>query len=90
MQEHDLLYIYEGEQKVAQNDDVYTLRTGDLLFLRAGAHHYGPERCSINARTMFIHMNALPDDHVSSMSLSDAQGQMTGKTMCLPTLIHCG
>ena len=91
MPEHDLLYIYYGEQKVGQDDEVYTLQSGDLMFLRAGSHHFGPERCSVNLRSMFIHMNRLPDDHGPvQLTRTEAATYASGRTICLPTVIHCG
>ena len=91
MPEHDLLYIYHGEQKVGQDDTVYTLRSGDLMFLRAGRHHYGPERCSVNLRSMFIHMNRLPEDRSAvELTAAEAKGFASGTRLCLPTVIHCG
>ena len=62
LSEHDLLYIFSGEQAIAQDDETFTLQTGDLILLRAGSHHYGTAPCSVNMRSIFIHFNALPGD----------------------------
>lgn len=62
MDVHDLLYIFSGEQPLAQDEESFSLRTGDLVLLRAGSHHYGTAPCSVNMRSIFIHFNGLPGD----------------------------
>lgn len=89
LDEHDLLYIYNGEQPIAQDDETYNAQTGDLIFLRAGSHHYGTAPCSVNMRSIFIHFNTLPGDR-SAKYLSREDVSTSGNTIVLPTLIHCG
>lgn len=89
MEEHDLLYIFSGEQAVAQDDENYILQTGDLIFLRAGSHHYGTAPCSVNMRSMFIHCNPLPGDHREAYVTKEEMGA-SEDTFILPTVIHCG
>lgn len=89
--EHDLLYIYSGEQAIAQEDENYTLQTGDIILLRAGAHHYGTAPCSVNMRSIFIHFNTLPGDRGEKyLTHEDVSAHTSGNTVCLPTVIHCG
>lgn len=91
MDEHDLLYIQEGEWKVGQDETVYTLKAGDAIFLRAGSHHFGPARCSINTHTLFIHFNRLPDDRSrQKLSTAETHACAAGAAMCIPTVVHCG
>ena len=91
LQEHDLLYIFSGEQPIAQDDESFTVQAGDLIFLRAGSHHYGTGPCSVNMRNIFIHMNVLPGDHKKAAVTSDELAVSSETNMViLPTLIHCG
>ena len=90
MDEHDLLYIFSGEQAIAQDDEQFTLQTGDLIFLRAGAHHWGTAPCSVNMRSLFIHFNELPSDRSAKFPTPEMTDAHTGNTIMLPTVIHCG
>ncbi len=91
MPEHDLLYIFSGEQPIAQDDESFTLQTGDLIFLRAGSHHYGTGNCSVNMRSIFIHLNMLPGDRAALNLTSEEIAAYAGTdTLVLPTVIHCG
>lgn len=91
MPEHDLLYIYSGEQPVTQEDESFSLQTGDLMVLRAGSHHYGSGTCSVNMRSIFIHLNALPGDYkAEDLSPEEISASMDTQSVVLPTVIHCG
>lgn len=91
LQEHDLLYVFSGEQEIAQDDEVYTVSAGDMILLRAGSHHYGTKPCTINMRSLFIHFNVLPGDRREDFVTGDeATAYAQSNTLCLPTLIHCG
>ena len=91
LQEHDLLYIFSGEQPIAQDDESFTVQAGDLLFLRAGSHHYGTGLCTVNMRNIFIHMNVLPGDQKKTTVTSEEVAASSETDMViLPTLIHCG
>lgn len=91
LDEHDLLYIFSGEQAIAQDDEQFTLQAGDLILLRAGSHHYGTAPCSVNMRSIFIHMNVLPGDQGKRyMTHEELARQADGTSFILPTVIHCG
>lgn len=91
LDDHDLLYIREGEWTLAQDEEVYPLRTGDLIFLRAGSHHFSPAPCSVNARTMFIHFTRLPGDRSHVVIPQPAISRYaSGREVCLQTTMHCG
>lgn len=90
MGEHDLLYMFSGEQSIAQDDEVFTLQTGDLILLRAGSHHWGTAPCTVNMRSMFIHFNNLPGDRGERYLTHEEVAEQKGNTLILPTLIHCG
>lgn len=91
MPEHDLLYIFNGEQPIAQDEESFTVQAGDLIFLRAGSHHYGTSPCSVNMRNIFIHMNALPEDRKKlTLTNEEIAACNESNAVILPTLIHCG
>lgn len=75
MQEHDFIYLLEGEWEIEQNRIMYTMRPDDILILHAGEHHGGRVPCSDGTHTMYLHIEARPDDR---FSLSGAKGK-TGK-----------
>lgn len=91
MDEHDLLYIFDGEQPIAQDEESFTLRTGDLVLLRAGSHHYGTGQCSVNMRSIFIHFNPLPGDRAVDTLSNLEINQLTDQgELVIPTVTHCG
>lgn len=90
LSEHDLLYIFSGEQAIAQDDEQFTIQTGDLIFLRAGSHHYGTAPCSVNMRSIFIHFNPLPGDRAEKYLTHEEINHQGANTVILPTVIHCG
>ena len=60
MEEHDFIYMLEGEWKIGQNKEVYTLKKDTLLILGAGERHYGASYCSEGAKTMYFHVSKEP------------------------------
>ncbi|MBQ8160799.1 MAG: AraC family transcriptional regulator [Clostridia bacterium] len=91
LHEHDLLYIFSGEQPIAQDDESYSLQAGDLIFLRAGSHHFGTGLCTVNMRNIFIHMNKLPEDRkMGEVSSEEISATNETNAVILPTLIHLG
>ena len=62
MKEHDLIYFIQGEWEIGEEDVHYTAHAGDVLILTAGRHHYGVTPCAPGTNTMFLHIEALPED----------------------------
>ncbi len=89
LSEHDLLYIYSGEQAIAQDDENFTLQTGDIILLRSGSHHWGTSPCSVNMRSLFIHFNVLPGDRGEKF-LTREEIEAQNSEIILPTVVHCG
>ena len=88
---HCLLYIFDGEWEIGQDGKIYHLRSGDMMLLRAGCHHYGVSPCSVNMRSMYFHFNSLIGDQGEVMlSPEEVRAMADGNTACLPTVIHCG
>lgn len=83
MEEHDFVYIVNGEWEICQNDEVYAAVTDDVVVLRAGEHHYGTQKCRQGTRTMYFHISADSGDAVSGK-------EGTEERAALNSLIHCG
>ncbi len=91
LQEHNLLYIFDGEWEIGQDGTAYRLRSGDMMLMRAGSHHYGISPCSVNMRNMFIHFTTTnTDKYAVPLSPAEVQSYADGLTVCIPTVIHCG
>lgn len=63
MEDHDLIYLLEGEWEIRQEPpgggepDCYTLHEGDVLILEAGRHHDGLRPCRDGTRTVYLHVH---------------------------------
>ena len=75
MNEHDLVFLIEGEWEVCQSGERYLMKPGDVLLLEAGQHHYGEMPCTPGTRTMYLHISAAPQD-----------GQPADGALAIPTL----
>lgn len=62
MQEHDFIYLLEGEWKIGQNSETYTLKKDSVLILSAGQTHCGVSLSKPNTKTMYFHVTSAPDD----------------------------
>lgn len=91
MAQHDFLYILDGKWEIALELEgkprFFQIQRGDLLILPAGLHHYGASLCSPNSRNMYIHVEAMPEDHLESRREND---NTQDDFVLLPTLTHCG
>ena len=58
MADHDFIYILEGEWKIGQNDEVFTLKKDSLLILSANNRHFGVAPCKKDTKTMYFHLSA--------------------------------
>ena len=91
MEEHTLVYIFEGEWKIGQDGRAYHLTAGDMMLLHAGSRRYSISPCSVNLRSMFFHFTALPGDQAAvKLSPAEVRSFADGDTVCLPTVIRCG
>lgn len=63
MEDHDLIYLLEGEWEIRQEPPgggepaCYTLHEGDVLILEAGRHHDGLHPCRDGTRTVYLHVH---------------------------------
>lgn len=83
MNEHDFIYVLDGEWKIGQNDDIYTIDKDKLLVLSAGNRHYGISECTKGTRTMYFHISCESGDY-SSLSI----GKPKDNQMIIDTLIN--
>lgn len=91
MQQHDFLYILEGDWEIALEEEgqceIFSLQKGDLIVLPASLHHYGTQLSSPNARNMYIHVEAVSGDHLEDQNgMNDTDMDF----VVLPTVMHCG
>ncbi|MBE6537986.1 MAG: AraC family transcriptional regulator [Ruminococcaceae bacterium] len=62
MAEHDFIYVLEGEWKIGQDEELFSLKKDSLLILGAGHLHFGVSPCSPNTKTMYFHATAKEGD----------------------------
>ena len=70
MQEYDFIYLLDGEWKIGQNDEIFSLKKDSLLILAAGEKHFGVTPCTPKTKTMYFHVSFDEGDQKSSFSLS--------------------
>ncbi len=68
MDEHDFVYIIDGEWEIMQNQTSYFVQKDDVIILHAGEHHYGMKECTPNTHTMYFHISASTDDIFNAVS----------------------
>ncbi len=91
MDEHDLMYIHEGTWQLAQDGEIYDLKAGDVILLRAGSHHWGTAPCSVGSRNMFVHFEKRGGDRLGAeVSSAEALSYAKGSFFCVPTLVRGG
>ena len=62
MADHDFIYMLEGEWKIGQNDEVFTLKKDSLLILSANNRHFGVAPCKKDTKTMYFHLSTDAED----------------------------
>lgn len=62
MNEHDFIYLLQGEWKIGQNSKSYDLKKDTLLILSANQTHYGVSLSKPNTKTMYFHVTSAADD----------------------------
>ena len=81
MQEHDFVYMINGEWEILQNEVPFTAMNDDVFILHAGQHHSGNKNCTPGTRTIYFHISCSPQDSFIG------NAPFHGST--LPPLIHC-
>ena len=87
MREHDFIYLLQGEWKLSQNGQTYSLRDNNLLILFANETHSGVSPCREGTKTMYFHVSFEEGDAFGSTAengietLIDAQGNPNIKSL---------
>ncbi|MBQ8598353.1 MAG: helix-turn-helix transcriptional regulator [Lachnospiraceae bacterium] len=84
LQEHDLLYVREGNWSITQDEIDYSLTAGDVILLQSGHHHYGKFECNDIVKTGYIHFSVHDDDCVRT------QTDNSENFYAFPMVVHCG
>jgi AraC-like DNA-binding protein len=76
MKEHDFIYLIDGEWKIGQNDEEFTLTPDTVLILSANNVHYGVSPCAAGTKTMYFHVENIKkgEEKVLLESFIDAKG----------------
>jgi AraC-like DNA-binding protein len=56
MESHDVLFMLSGEWEVMEEEKVFYLKPGNILFLFAGRHHFGNQACTTDAEWIYFHI----------------------------------
>lgn len=100
MNEHDFIYMLQGEWKFGQNEESFELKKDSLLILSANNYHFGAAPCCANTKTMYFHAsfengdfssNSLPDfdeTEICIESLTDASNNKNIKKY-FSDIINC-
>ena len=70
MQEHDFIYMLNGEWKIGQNGKTYHQENDMILILSANNTHYGVTSCTQGTKTMYFHTSCEKGDESATMLLS--------------------
>lgn len=62
MNEHDFIYMLQGEWKFGQNEETFELKKDYLLILSANHYHFGISPCLPNTKTMYFHVSSEDGD----------------------------
>ena len=89
LDEHCMFFVLEGEWEIWQDNEPYTVKKDDMIFLMRGHHHYGLKPSSPVVRTCFIHPAADAADRL--VEETETAGLHTDSTssFVFDTLIHC-
>ncbi len=71
MKEHDFIYLLQGEWKIGQNSETYTLKKDTLLILSAKQTHYGISPSKADTKTMYFHVTSADDDVFNNLTTSN-------------------
>ncbi len=69
MNDHDFIYMLEGEWKIGQNDEVFELKKDSLLILCGGQRHFGIAPCLKDTKTMYFHLSKEDGDVLTEKGL---------------------
>lgn len=76
---HDMIYLVSGSMQVIEDGVEYLLTPGNVLFLKAGVHHWGTENCAPNTSWYYVHF-----------ILPQSEGPVTDNPLRLPKFLSGG
>ena len=79
MQEHDFIYVIDGEWKIGQGNESYELQRDSLLILRGGVEHFGITPCAEGTKTMYFHVSAPEQTVMDGFALKTCYNACHGK-----------
>ncbi len=79
MNDHDFIYLIDGEWDFLQNNTKYTLKNDSLLILSANHHHDGASFCRAGTKTMYFHASLEEGDR-SEFSCEDEEKALRSLT----------
>ncbi len=86
MEEHDFLYMLDGDWEIREEENTYEMHRDDLLILAAGRHHWGDKLCTPGNRHMYFHILPTPGEADWKRNMEEAE---SSNLFLCPTLIHC-
>ena len=69
MDEHDFIYMLEGEWKIGQDSEIFDLKKDSLLILCGGQRHFGAAPCLKDTKTMYFHLSKEEGDGLKENGL---------------------
>ena len=83
IRDHDMIYIRSGNWKIVQDNEMYELSEGDVLFLHAGHRHYGIPPSNSIVNTCFVHFKPDTKDKMKYSFENNENYWM------FPAIVHC-
>lgn len=74
---HVLIYVTEGAIYVTEDEQDYTIHPGEVLFLKAGVHHYG--KYMIEAGTAWYYAHFYLEQYTSSCAVNHIKSEIDQK-----------
>lgn len=93
---HDIVCYMRGECIIYQDNECFSVKSGDVVVLPAGRHHYSFKPSSADTLICYLHFDALPTDQLCNFNDIDAFKFINDidinatfhEKVLLPTLIH--
>lgn len=70
---HVMIYVLEGAIHVTEDDIDYSIKPGELFFLKKGLHHYGKTEIPKGTKWHFVHFYFAEDNDASLFSMGYSQ-----------------
>lgn len=67
LNEHDLVYLTEGEWEIGQENEIFHVKKDCVLILAGNRSHFGVRPCAPETRTLFVHASVENGDGCTTM-----------------------